>query len=281
LIKSAKAAALGVSAAVLASLPSYAHAHAHAGARAHASPGPVQRHNQLLGASKLWLIKDNDLRVIGDQYRPLFRWSACGVATENGPGGVPGGACKPGQVPTHASYIALKHAIADGQLVKGDTILFDQEPWALTPPHEQAKPRQYARMVGKLCNARGIRLVWTATDHVLSDAIPVDRIAAHFAYAVSIQTQRNDYDPAKFIRFARRAVRAVHSASRTVKVMIGLAPDAGGHPVTAADMLREYKATYSLVDGFWLNSSAWGNGTGCAPVGCPEVSDKFLADIRF
>jgi hypothetical protein len=45
--------------------------------------------------------------------------------------------------------------------------------------------------------------------------------------------------------------------------------------------VREYWATYSLVDGFWLNSNAWGNGTGCAPAGCPKVSDKFLADIRF
>jgi hypothetical protein len=286
--KWAGVAAVGLqSAVVLAPLP--AHTHASPGpvhrpepavlaplpAHTHASPGPVRRPEP----AKLWLIKDNDLGVIGTQYQPLFAWVVCGVATANGPGGVPGGACSPGQVPTYGSYFLLKQAIADGQVVTGQTILFDQEPWVPTPPREQAKPGQYARMIGKLCQAHGIRLVFTATDHVLSAAIPVDKIAAHYAYAVSIQTQRNDYDPAKFIRFARRAVKAVRAANPKVRVMIGLAPDASGHPVTAADIVREYWATYSLVDGFWLNSNAWGNGTGCAPVGCPEVSDKFLAEI--
>ncbi|HEY2077376.1 MAG TPA: hypothetical protein VGH53_13675, partial [Streptosporangiaceae bacterium] len=191
MIRSVKAALVSLSAAaVLASLPSYAYA----------SPGLARRGEP----GKLWLIKQNDLAAIGTQYQPLFRWVACGVATANGPGGVPGGACSPGQVPTFGNYFLLKQAIADGQVVTGQTILFDQEPWVLTPPREQAKPGQYARMIGKLCQAHGIRLIFTATDHVLSAAIPVDKIAAHYAYAVSIQTQRNDGDPAKFIRFARR-----------------------------------------------------------------------------
>jgi hypothetical protein len=269
LIRAVKAALLSLSAAaVLVSLPRYAYA----------SPGPVHRPEP----SKLWLVKQNDLASIGEQYQPLFRWDLCGVATQTGPNGpAPNGECQTGQVPTYASYVALQQAIADGQVVKGDVILFDQEPWKYTPASEQAKPAHYATLVGQLCEADGIVLVFTAAEHNMYTALNVDKAAAPYAYAVSVQTQRNDGNPARFLSFARRAATALRAVNRKVQLMIGLATDAGGTPVSAADMLRDYRETYALADGFWLNSNAWPPpiGKGCAPEGCPKVADQFLADV--
>lgn len=267
-MRTVRAALLSLSAAaVLVSLPSFAYA----------SPDPVHRPEP----SKLWLIKQNDLAGVGEQYQPLFRWDLCGVATETGPDGVPGGQCQPGQVPTYASYVALQQAIANGQVVRGEVILFDQEPWKYTPASEQASPAHYATLIGQLCEADGIVLVFSAAEHSLSTALKVDKAAAPYAYAVSVQTQRNDGDPAKFLSFARRAAAALRAVNRKVQVVIGLATDAGGTPVSAADMLREYRSSYSFANGFWLNSNAWPppRGKGCAPEGCPKVAAQFLADV--
>jgi hypothetical protein len=225
--------------------------------------------------SKLWLIKSNDLQVVGTQYRPLFRWVACGVATGMG--------CHRGQVPTFASYWALKRAIADGRITSGRTILFDQEGWSATPPQERANPALYAALIGKLCWHYRIRLIFTGVEPGMQAELNVYDAAAPWAYAIGVQTQRYDADPAQFLQYASRAAKQLRSVNPSVKVMIGLAPDAGGIPVSDGVMVTEYRETYPLADGFWLNSAVWAppRGIGCAPVGCGWTADLFLFDIGY
>jgi len=232
------------------------------------------------GPSKLALIKQNDLAVIGRGYAPEFEWIACGVTTA-APRGPRTGRCRRGQVPTFASYWALKHAIAAGKVTSGMTILFDQEGWKWTPAREQAHPRYYIRAAAQLAHAHGVFIIETVVEPTTAGEIAVEVAAAPYADVISIQSQKTDQHPDRFTSYVTQSVAAIRAVSPTVPIMAGLATDAGGHPVTAAMMAREYDQTYSLVSYFWLNAARWPppTGHGCAPRGCGRIAARFLADI--
>lgn len=221
--------------------------------------------------TKLWLIKQNDLHVIGDKYRHDFRWVVCGIST--------GLKCKGRQPVVYTSYFAFRRAVRAGHLRRGATVIFDQETWHGTPPAEQKQPLRYLKLAGKLAHTNGIFIIMTPYQRGWAAEIAADAAAAPYAAVVGVQSQRLDASPVKFRRYLRRAIAAIRAASPTVPIMAGLAPDAGGTPVSAADMTREYRAAYPLVSGFWLNVPEWPNGTGCAPKGCPFVARAFLHTI--
>lgn len=72
---------------------------------------------------KLWLIKDNDLTVLGGIGK--YQWIGCGLTTaplvkvNYSP-------CHKGQDPIYASYWKFAHAIRSGKLPAGSTAIFRQ-----------------------------------------------------------------------------------------------------------------------------------------------------------
>lgn len=230
--------------------------------------------------SKLALIKHNDLAVIGKTYAPDFNWIACGLGTA-GRDGTKTGPCRKGQVPIYASYWALKNAIASGRVTGGMTILFDQETWKWTPAREQAHPEYYIRAAAQLAHANGVFIIESVYEPTTSGEIAVEVAAAPYADVIAIQSQKTDQHPDQFTSYVSRSVAAIRAVSATVSIMAGLATDAGGHPITARMMVREYDQTYGMVSYFWLNAAQWAppRGTGCAPRGCGAVGERFLADI--
>ncbi len=244
---------------------------------ASASPGPLRL--RVPAPTKLALIKDNDLAAIGNQFAPSFPWIACGLGTAP-PYASRTGKCKAGQVPIYASYWAFKSAIADGRLKLGQVVLFDQEGWAWTPKAEQDHPDRYARLIGQLASGAGLYVVFTAAERGEAAELAVDEAAAPYVAAVTVQSQRYDANPAQFRRYINRAVRDLRAASPTVSIIAGLATDAGGIPVSATDMLREYRAAYPLVTGFWVNADQWRSGKGCSTTGCGAVGARFLRLIH-
>lgn len=253
-----------------------------------ASAKPIHRPAVIL-PSKLEMIKANDLTAIGSQYARDFPVVLCGVAT--------GVTCQPGMVPTFSNYRVLKAAIAGTgsgtddtptALTPGSTILVDFEPWAPTGSKEYAiTPMQlklgirFSRMITQLCVAHGIKLIFTAWARGFYPELIFDAVAAKYGAAVvSLQTQVFDSKPAKFHRALVRAVATIRTASSTVTIWAGLATDAGGTPVTAQDMIKEYEQSYPIVAGFWENAAQWPHGIGCAIEGCPLVSAGFLRAVH-
>ena len=232
------------------------------------------------GPSKLALIKQNDLAAIGRKHAPHFSWTVCGLGTA-GPYQSKTGRCRKGQVPVYASYWALKNAIASGKVTAGMTILFDQETWSWTPPRERAHPEHYIKAAAQLAHANGVFIIETCYERTIASEIAVEVAAAPYADVVSIQSQRADEHPDRFTNYVSEAVAAIRAVSPTVPIMAGLATDAGGQPVSASKMAREYDQTYNMVNYFWLNAAQWAppRGQGCAPRGCGGVGDRFLADI--
>ena len=232
------------------------------------------------GPSKLMLIKQNDLAAIGQKYAPDFKWIACGLGTAP-PYASKTGPCRKRQVPIYANYWTLKRAISAGQLPAGTTILFDQENWPWTPPRERAHPQYFIRAAAQLAHANGIFIIETVYEPTMASEIAIEVAAAPYADVVAIQSQRTDEHPAQFTNYVAQSVAAIQAVSPSVKIMAGLATDAGGNPVTVSKMVREYDQTYSMVNYFWLNADQWAppRGKRCAPQGCGPIGARFLAAI--
>jgi len=160
-------------------------------------------------------------------------------------------------------------------------ILFDQETWHSTPLREQQHPVRYLKLAGKLAEANGIEIIETPYARNWATSMAEDVAAARYSTVVGIQSQRFDRKPLSFREHANRAIAAVRAANPAVAIMVGLASDAGGKPVSARAMLREYIAVYPQVAGFWLNAPDWPSprGRGCATRGCPQVVRAFLNQI--
>jgi hypothetical protein len=191
--------------------------------------GPV------LMAGQQWLIKDNDLAVIGGI--GSYQWIGCGLTTAplTPRNYTP---CHPGQDRIYASWWRFRDAVRDGRQPAGSTAIFDNETWAYTPKIEQADQRKYERLAGRLARARGITLVMTPYAPTQAAMIADDVTAGRYASVVEIQSQSLigararpllDDVPA-FAAFVAADVAAIRKASPTVPILAGLATDAGGDP---------------------------------------------------
>jgi hypothetical protein len=241
-----------------------------------AAIAPAAHVTYVPAAHKLWLGKTHDLLMFGGRTED-FTWVSCGISA---------GPCSRGsrgQILTFTSYWALGRAIASGRLRRGRTILFDQEGWGATPTREHAHPDRYLRLAALLAHAHGITIIETPYVKGAGPLITEDVAAARYADVVDIQSQRYVAHPDLFATFVSQDIAAMRAVSPSVKILAGLAPDAGGTPVTAGQMYRSYASVYSEVGGYWLNAAPWAppRGKGCAPVGCPAVVHRFLNDIRF
>jgi hypothetical protein len=120
------------------------------------------------------------------------------------------------------------------------TILFDQEIWKWTPAREQAHPEYYIRAAAQLAHANGVFIIESVYEPTTAGEIAVEVAAAPYADVISIQSQKADQHPGRFTSYVSQSVAAIRAVSPTVPIMAGLATDAGGQPVTAAEMAREY-----------------------------------------
>jgi hypothetical protein len=231
-------------------------------------------------AGKLWLIKENDLATIGGNAAD-YDWVTCGITTDPVNIHVVG-ACLPGQVRTYTSYTRLQKDIADHKLVRGDTALLDQEPWSITPRWEIARPDKFLKQAGQLAARHDITLIEAPVGSLKSPQQFHEQLtAAKYAPIVALQDQGVAANIPKYIADTIAAARAIHRADSHVIVLAGIAPSSGMQvPMTAQQMFQEYQAVYSVVQGYWLNSNKWRGAPGCAPAGCPQLVQAFLALVN-
>ncbi len=228
--------------------------------------------------TKLWLVKDNDLAAIGNTYGHDFRWVACGIGTAP-PFASNNGPCAAGQARIYGDYWKFRKAVLDGQQAPGTTVVFDQEHWRWTPLLQQEHPWLYEKLAGLLARKHHIFIIMTTSEQSAAAEIADAAAAAPYASAVAVQSQYLDGRPRYFRAYVIEAVSKIRKASKTVPILAGLAPDAGGVPITAFDMTVEYRAVYAMVSGFWVNADQWQRGVGCATTGCGQIVDQFLANI--
>ena len=230
-----------------------------------------------LMAGQTWMIKDDDLAIIGGI--GSYEWVGCGEST------APGTAnnftpCQPGEDPIYTNYDTFVNDINDGTLSSGDTVIFDDENWPLTPAWERVDQVQYQTEAIQAANANGITLISTPFA-VSRRALVKEEVAAAEAGAsvVEIQAQATDNNPRVYAKFVAGAVKAIRRANPNIMILAGLATDANGVPASANALYESYQAVKQDVASFWLNADTRTNGKGCSPKGCPKVALQFLADL--
>lgn len=228
-----------------------------------------------------WIIKSNDLQELQAAGNPgVFQYVGCGRPSDPL-------TCYPGQVPIFTNFFTFQKAVAAGLT---GTVIIDYETWSFTPRAQAAHPDYWIQRTQDLvAQARG-----NGQDIVTIEApggrrkawqlIREDTTAAQAGSPiVEIQSQFGVAAPERAFRpFVSRAIRAIRNVSKNVTILVGLATDAGGTPVTVGDMVRAYRIAVRLhAQGFWLNAAVWPapRGKGCAPRGCPQTALKFLQDI--
>lgn len=230
----------------------------------------------------LWLVKSNDLRLLGHQARadgvtlPAFTWVGCGRPSDTD-------RCQAGQQPIFTSYWQLRARAEAGW---HGTAVFDIEPWRHTPRAERTDPKKW------ICRAAGLQQIDPYLQVIITPfarpqvtrMIGEDVAAAKCgAYAVDVQSQFINGSPPQFAVFLRTAVRAIRSVNKNIVILTGLATN---NPAvqTAAHLVTDYhQALAAGVQGFWLNANNWTDRNRCTPAdggpGCPKVGLQFLAEI--
>ncbi len=226
-----------------------------------------------------WLIKSNDLaelRAVGNPGR--FQYVACGGLSD------PLG-CKPGQTPIFTNYYTFRRAVLHGLT---GAVVIDYETWSYTPAAQARRPVYWIGRTQQLVRqhpAQRIFTIETPGGRRTGQQLIAEEVAAvrDGSPAVVIQSQFGIWhDKTAFEPFVRRAMRAIRGVHKSVTIMAGLAPDAGGQPVTVHQMVVAYR--YALrqgAAGFWLNAAVWvpPRGKGCALEGCPRTVLAFLTAI--
>jgi hypothetical protein len=247
-----------------------------------ASPGtgPAVPPGATLMAGQEWMIKSNDLAVVGGT--GAYEWVGCGLTTAPQTASNYT-ACTPGQVPIYTNYNTFVADVNSGALAPGSTVIFDNEAWKWTPTFEKKHQVFYEQAAAQLAAAHNIFFINTPYEKSLSGIIAADLGAAKYADAVEIQAQPLDRSPAAYKGFVLRAVAAIRKVNPDIPILAGLATDASGHPTGVRDMWAEYESVKSVVQGFWLNADTWPSpkGAGCAPQGCPLTAMAFLNRVQY
>jgi hypothetical protein len=157
-------------------------------------------------------------------------------------------------VPIYTSYVTFASDVASGKLPPGSTVIYDNEPWALTPAMERKHPVEYEQMAAQLAAANDITIIDTPFAKSPLNTIEDDVGAARYGSVVEIQAQFLDRDPDAYSGFVKTAVDAIRAVNPSIPILAGLATDSGGTPTSAQDMYQEYKSVKSDVQGFWLNA---------------------------
>ena len=216
-----------------------------------------------------------------------WQWVMCGVSASP-PDRKP---CAGLDVVSFADYWKLRHQISDGAVKPGQTVMFDQENWTLTPRLERQHPVRYLLAAIALAKAHRVTLIDAAVPIGPYDT-PAQRRAAGIAWAVlavragvpvmDIQDQSYTGTTRTYAEYAAAFVRAVRKASKRVLIMDNLGTDSGGFPVNgvpAATIYASFKAARKAgVQAFWLETPLWPSA--CDDTGCPAIAEAFIADLQ-
>jgi hypothetical protein len=228
------------------------------------------------------MIKSNDLaEIAATGANPgSFEYVGCGKPSDPR-------SCHVGQTPIFTNFYKFRGAVRRGLT---GTVIIDYETWTFTPPSQATRPDSFIRRTQQLvrrAEASGQDIVTIeapggrrSESRLINEDVAAARDGSPI---VEIQSQFGVAHPkARFRPFVGEAIRAIRRVSRKVTILVGLATDAGGTPVTPGEMVRSYRiALAQHAQGFWLNAAKWPRprGKGCAPRGCPRTAMTFLADI--
>ena len=196
------------------------------------------------------------------------------------------------EVADFRSYAELKKMIRQQAIPAGiHWLMYDNEQWSLTPASEQADPVRYEQLFGQLAHRHGYKVILAPAQDLVPGfdknsfrrgqavwqsylSMGLATASARAADIYEIQAQpyemsvyRSQHAYASFVAAAAAQARA---ANPGVVIDAGLSTQ---RVSSAAQLLQDYQATRSVVDGYWLNIPRHDRP------GPPALADQFLRAI--
>ncbi len=181
------------------------------------------------------------------------------------------------------SFSTMQQAFASSSIPPGvKAIMYDNERWNFTPSIEQQHPIQYAAEAEALVHKHGMTFIFAPATNLspiagsasaagskyqafITDDLPAQ--SARVADVYEIQAQQAEGTP-EFTSFVSQAVAQARAANPRALVLVGIGPNPGGRSVSASQVLADYEATRSEVNGYWLNVPT--KGAQCPNCGAPD-----------
>jgi hypothetical protein len=150
-------------------------------------------------------------------------------------------------------------------------ILYDNEPWALTPDAEKQDPLVYYERAYALAHAHGYSFIATPVPRSLAPSL------APYADVVDVQAQSEQSSSATYVAAVEDTVHQIALANPKAVIVSGLSTNPGAGDPTPTQLLDIARATYpKLVRGWWL----YVTGQGTARPKChqprPDIGIQFL-----
>ena len=196
------------------------------------------------------------------------------------------------EVADFRSYAELKKMIRQQAIPAGiHWLMYDNEQWSLTPASEQADPVRYEQLFGQLAHRHGYKVILAPAQDLVPGfdknsfrggkavwqsylSMGLAAASARAADIYEIQAQpyemsvyRSQHAYASFVAAAAARARA---ANPGVVIYAGLSTQ---RVSSAAQLLQDYQATRTVVDGYWLNIPRHDRP------GPPALADQFLRAI--
>ena len=196
------------------------------------------------------------------------------------------------EVADFRSYAELKKMIRQRAIPAGiHWLMYDNEQWSLTPTGEQADPVRYERLFAQLAHRHGYKVILAPAQDLVPGfdknsfrggkavwpaylSMGLAAASARAADIYEIQAQpyemsvyRSQHAYADFVAAAAAQARA---ANPNVVVYAGLSTQ---RVSSAAQLLQDYEATRTVVDGYWLNIPRHDQP------GPPALADQFLRTL--
>jgi len=196
------------------------------------------------------------------------------------------------EVADFRSYAEFKKMIKQRAIPAGIRwVMYDNEQWSLTPAGEQADPVRYEQFFGQLAHRHGYKVILAPAQDLVPGfdknsfragkavwqaylSMGLAAASARAADIYEIQAQpyemsvyRSQHAYAGFVAAAAAQARA---ANPGVVIYAGLSTQ---RVSSAAQLLQDYEATRTLVDGYWLNIPRHDQP------GPPALADQFLRTI--
>jgi uncharacterized lipoprotein NlpE involved in copper resistance len=185
---------------------------------------------------------------------------------------------QPGQLPVpgvdatlvaaFTAVAALGDALTGNRLSAGTgAVLYDPEAWSFTPAAEQRDPVQAAAQAAALAHAYGLKIIVAPALNLTTVLTPGSsapkwrqfldlQLAAKIAAVadfLDLQAQSLERNTASYANFVRTAAAQARAANPQVTVLAGLSTNPPGAVLDSPQLIAAIQASWSAVDGYWLN----------------------------
>lgn len=178
---------------------------------------------------------------------------------------------------TFTSEASLVSAISEHK-IKTDTkaLLYDNEPWSLTPEDEQANPLAYYQKASSIAHSAGYIFIATPVSKVDTK---VDTRVAPYADILDIQSQYDQPIAEVYANHVLPIAKATRIANKKLIVLAGLSTNPSAGIPTTQQLTDDARAVSSDVQGYWLNIPSPGSACPKCNLPQPQIGIQLLSNL--